>query len=84
MTGRSPPISSAQSRPVDSRAALDRRVAEVTAAFEGRPVPRAATWGGFRLRPERYEFWQGHDDRLHDRLLYRRDGEGWTIERLQP
>jgi pyridoxamine 5'-phosphate oxidase len=76
--------SSDQSRPVDSRAALDRKVGETRAAFDGRPVPRPGSWGGFRLRPESYEFWQGHDDRLHDRLLYRRDGEGWTIERLQP
>jgi pyridoxamine 5'-phosphate oxidase len=76
--------SSDQSRPIASRDVLDRRVAEVTARFDGRPVPRPESWGGFRLRPESYEFWQGHDDRLHDRLRYTRTGEGWTIDRLQP
>jgi pyridoxamine 5'-phosphate oxidase len=75
---------SRQSRPIDSRAALDEKVGEVTSAFEGREVPRPASWGGFRLRPESYEFWQGHDDRLHDRLLYTRSGDGWSRERLQP
>jgi pyridoxamine 5'-phosphate oxidase len=76
--------SSDQSRPIASRDALDRKVGEVTARFDGRPVPRPESWGGFRLRPESYEFWQGHDDRLHDRLRYTRTGEGWTIDRLQP
>jgi pyridoxamine 5'-phosphate oxidase len=76
--------SSSQSRPIDSREDLDRRVGEVTAAFDGRPVPRPESWGGFRLRPESFEFWQGHDDRLHDRLRYTRTGDGWRIERLQP
>jgi pyridoxamine 5'-phosphate oxidase len=76
--------SSDQTRPIASRQALDRRVDEVTAEFDGRPVPRPASWGGFRLRPMVYEFWQGRDDRLHDRLRYTRDGDGWSIERLQP
>jgi pyridoxamine 5'-phosphate oxidase len=76
--------SSSQSRPIESRSALDRRVREITAAFDGRAVPRPESWGGFRLRPESYEFWQGHDDRLHDRLRYERAGSGWRIERLQP
>ena len=55
-----------------------------TARYEGRPVPRPESWGGFALRPESYEFWQNRDDRLHDRLRYTRAGDGWTIERLQP
>jgi pyridoxamine 5'-phosphate oxidase len=76
--------SSEQSRPIDSRAALDRKVVETVAAFDGRPVPRPRSWGGFRLRPESYEFWQGHDDRLHDRIRYRPSGGGWRIDRLQP
>lgn len=59
-------------------------MSEITARFEGRPVPRPESWGGFRLRPQSYEFWQGHDDRLHDRLLYTRSGDRWTIARLQP
>jgi pyridoxamine 5'-phosphate oxidase len=75
---------SEQSRPVESREALDRRVAELTARYEGQPVPRPAWWGGFRLRPESYEFWQNRDHRLHDRIHYRPGVEGWEIERLQP
>jgi pyridoxamine 5'-phosphate oxidase len=59
-------------------------VEEVTAEFDGRPVPRPDSWGGFRLRPDSYEFWQGRDDRLHDRLRYTRDGDSWSVERLQP
>ena len=73
-----------QSRPIGSREKLDQKVDEVTAEYEGRPVPRPGSWGGFRLRPESYEFWQGRDDRLHDRLLYTSSGDGWEIERLQP
>jgi pyridoxamine 5'-phosphate oxidase len=76
--------SSSQSRPIESRQALDRRVGETAAAFDGRAVPRPESWGGFRLRPESFEFWQGHDDRLHDRLRYQRAGKGWRIDRLQP
>ncbi len=76
--------SSRQSRPIGSRDDLDRKVSEITARFEGRDVPRPESWGGFRLRPQSYEFWQGHDNRLHDRLLYTRSADGWTIERLQP
>jgi pyridoxamine 5'-phosphate oxidase len=73
-----------QSRPIESRQALDDRVAETRARFEGQPVPRPESWGGFRLRPDSFEFWQNHDDRLHDRLHYTRSGDGWTIQRLQP
>lgn len=73
-----------QSRPIASRRALDDRVAEITARYQGRPVPRPQSWGGFRLVPQSYEFWQGRDDRLHDRILYTREGGGWSIKRLQP
>ena len=75
---------SEQSRPVESRAVLDRSVARVRADFEGREVSRPESWGGFRLEPESFEYWQGHDDRLHDRIRYSRSGRGWSIERLQP
>jgi pyridoxamine 5'-phosphate oxidase len=76
--------SSEQSRPIGSRADLDQKVAAVTAIYQGRPVPRPQSWGGFRVKAESYEFWQGHDDRLHDRLKYTADGDSWSIERLQP
>lgn len=78
-------LASAQSRPVQSRAALEQRVAALAAQYEGSELPLPAAWGGFRLVPESYELWQHRDDRLHDRLRYARaqDG-GWRVERLAP
>jgi pyridoxamine 5'-phosphate oxidase len=75
---------SQQSRPTDSREALDRRVRDLTREFEGKPVPRPAWWGGYRLQPDYFEFWQNRDDRLHDRLRYLPNGSTWVIDRLQP
>jgi pyridoxamine 5'-phosphate oxidase len=72
---------SPQSRPVESREWLEQRVAELAA--EGEPA-RPEWWGGFRLVPDTWEFWQHGDDRLHDRYVYRRDGGVWAIERLGP
>ena len=76
---------SVQSAPVSDRASLERAVAELRARHpEGRP-PRPAQWGGYRLCPDGYEFWQGRSGRLHDRFLYVPDGEGqWEVRRLQP
>lgn len=75
---------SAQSQPVGGRAALERRFAAFTRKYAG-AVPRPQHWGGYRLAPEAVEFWQGREDRLHDRILYRRRPRGrWTIERLAP
>ena len=75
---------SLQSEPVDSRETLDSRYAELEAEYDGRPVPRPERWGGFRLRHDTLELWQQRPNRMHDRLCYVRDGEGWRIERLQP
>ena len=74
---------SPQSRVVADRAELERRVAHVRERYGDDP-PRPDTWGGFRIAPEVWEFWQHRDDRLHDRLRYRRDGESWVRERLAP
>jgi pyridoxamine 5'-phosphate oxidase len=75
---------SEQSRPLASRADLDRRYAELEAEYEGREVPRPERWGGYRLRPEAIEFWQHRDNRLHERIRYTRAREGWTAELLSP
>jgi pyridoxamine 5'-phosphate oxidase len=77
-------LASAQSRPVADRAALEDRVRELAAEFEGADVPLPESWGGFRLRPERYEFWQNRSDRLHDRLAYAREPHRWRLQRLAP
>ena len=76
---------SAQSRPVEDRGALEKRLWELEAEYEGREIPRPPFWGGYRVEPEAIEFWQGRENRMHDRLLYRRpSGGGWRMQRLQP
>jgi pyridoxamine 5'-phosphate oxidase len=75
---------SEQSRPVEGREALEERLRRVEEEYEGREVPRPPFWGGYRVEPESLEFWQGRENRLHDRLLYSRSGAGWEITRLQP
>ena len=73
-------LASRQSEPLVSRDELDRRVAELSGSEPERP----ATWGGYRVTPEVWEFWQHRDDRLHDRFRYTRRDGAWLIERLYP
>jgi pyridoxamine 5'-phosphate oxidase len=76
---------SEQSRPVEDRSTLEERLRALEAEHEGREVPRPPFWGGYRVEPETVEFWQGRENRLHDRLRYRRSESGeWRRERLQP
>jgi pyridoxamine 5'-phosphate oxidase len=75
---------SKQSQALPDRATLERRVEEYDARYPGGDVPLPPFWGGYRLAPERIEFWQGKADRLHERLVFTRDGDGWGTERLYP
>ncbi len=77
-------LASPQSEVVANRQALERRVAEVRECYGERELPLPEDWGGFAVTAETYEFWQQRDDRLHDRLRYRREHGAWAIERLAP
>lgn len=77
--------SSDQSRPVSDRSQLERRYAELAEKYKDSIVPRPDNWGGYRVTPEKIEFWQGRKSRLHDRLLYTRERDGsWSRSRLAP
>jgi pyridoxamine 5'-phosphate oxidase len=73
-----------QSRPVDSRETLEERVRTVTAEYDGADVPRPPHWSGFRVVPDRIEFWTDRPNRLHDRQVFDRAVGGWREQRLQP
>jgi pyridoxamine 5'-phosphate oxidase len=76
---------SAQSEVITDRAALEANLAQVTERFVGGAIPLPPHWGGYRVKPETIEFWQGRTNRLHDRLRYTLQGDGaWSIERLSP
>jgi pyridoxamine 5'-phosphate oxidase len=77
-------LASPQSQVVPSRGALEDRVEEIAAHYAGAELPVPERWGGFVVAHEQIEFWQHRDDRLHDRILYTPDGDGWKIERLAP
>ena len=74
-----------QSSPIASRGALEQKVAQAEKKFEGvEDVPRPEKWGGYLIRPSSIEFWAGRRSRLHDRIRFTKNAEGWAVERLQP
>jgi pyridoxamine 5'-phosphate oxidase len=73
-----------QSRPLAERAVLERRLAEFGARYPGDAIPRPPHWSGYRLIPERFEFWQAQEFRLHDRIVFAVADDRWTTERLFP
>ncbi len=75
---------SCQSAEIESRSRLEDEVLRLRAAHPDGDVPRPEAWLGYRLKPDYFEFWQGQDDRLHDRLAYVADGDGWRLARLSP
>jgi len=77
-------LASPQSRPVPDREWLERRVEELDREHANAELPVREDWGGYRVEPEAWEFWQHRDNRLHDRHRYERSGDGWRVERLAP
>ena len=75
---------SKQSQPLSGRDELETRLREVEERFAGDDVPLPSFWGGYRLRPDQIEFWQGRTDRLHDRLVFTQSGQGWDTARFYP
>jgi pyridoxamine 5'-phosphate oxidase len=75
---------SRQSEVIPNRAVLEEKMRQLAAQYEGKPVPLPPFWGGLRLSPASFEYWLHRENRLHDRLRYRREGQAWRIERLSP
>lgn len=76
---------SEQSKPIQSREVLDKRLVELEAHFKDKPIPRPQHWGGYRVNPNSIEFWQGRPNRLHDRIVYSlTNGGSWHTQRLSP
>ena len=73
-----------QSEVIDARRILEARLSELEERFAGQEISCPPHWGGYRVKPERIEFWQGRPNRLHDRFRYTREGESWRIDRLAP
>ena len=73
-----------QSKKIEDRASLETKLAALETQYQGNPVPRPTHWGGYVVTPTSIEFWQGRPNRLHDRLLYKRESSAWTIPRLSP
>lgn len=77
-------LASSQSEPVGDRKSLEEAFEKLRKEYEGKKVPLPETWGGYILHPSEIEFWQGRSSRLHDRILFRKEGDSWTKTRLQP
>lgn len=77
-------VASPQSRVIENREVLEQRYAELDREYHEREIERPANWGGYMLDPEVFEFWQGRESRLHDRLRYLKTSSGWAVERLAP
>jgi pyridoxamine 5'-phosphate oxidase len=75
---------SPQSQKISDREVLNKELTKFTEQFDQENIPRPAHWGGYRVRPNRIEFWQGRSNRLHDRILYEQDNDNWQISRLAP
>ncbi len=77
-------LASPQSEVIPDRKSLTRKIEELEKEFQNKPVPMPHHWGGYLVRPDKIEFWQGGASRLHDRLQYRKTKDGWKVERLAP
>lgn len=75
---------SPQSQPIPNRLFLENKYLELTEQYKGKDVPRPSHWGGYIVRPQKIEFWQGRPSRLHDRILYTKNEKGWQIQRIAP